>query len=97
MTDIEIDDISLLSETARENLEVFRGELLALRQECGLSLADVSELSGFAEEDIRAQEEQDAPHHIGIITSLSLIYCILILAENKGQAMERLRSYIGEN
>ena len=95
--DIEIDDISLQSETARINLELFRRDLLELRQKCGLSLADISELSGFSKDDIRAQEGKDAPSHIGIITSLSLIYCILILAENKGQAMERLRSYIGEN
>lgn len=77
--------------STQENIELFRKDLFSLRQECCLSLAEISELSGFSEEDIRAQEEKTAPHNLDVIVSLSLIYYILILFEDKSMAIEYLR------
>lgn len=96
MSGPENEDIIDLSPKDKNKLETFRDDLFMLRCKCGLSLSEASELCGFTESEIRAQEEKRAPLHVGIVVALSLVYYILIMTEDKETAKSRLRGYVQE-
>lgn len=96
MSDADDEDILDLSLSEQKKMEIFRNDLFMLRCKCGLTLAEVPQLCGFAEREIRAQEEKTAPLHVGIVVAVSLVYYILILAEDKEKAKERLRRCVAE-
>lgn len=96
MPDTKSEDIINLPQKEQKKMELFRDDLFMLRCKCGLSLAEVSELCGFEEKEIRAQEEKTAPLHVGIIIAVSLVCYILMLTDDKNEAKKRLRFIVAE-
>lgn len=75
-----------------EKLEIYRADMLKLRAEAGLTLAEVSELCGFTPEEISAQEEKTAPLDAIAVTSAVLVYYLMLYTNDKAAIKERLCS-----